>query len=148
MKLNWGTSIVIAITLFIGFIMYMVITMTTQKAYDHDMVVEDYYKKEMTLNDKLQKIENGKLYASDIIFNANPNGLLLSFPKELENLIEAQIYAYRASDKNLDFNHSIQLNDNREALVNKSLTKGLWKFTLAFSHQNKDYLITKSITIQ
>ncbi|MBS3739245.1 FixH family protein [Mesohalobacter halotolerans] len=148
MKLNWGTSIVIAMTLFIGFIMYMVITMTTQKAYDHDLVVEEYYKKEMTLNDKLQKIENGKLYATDIKFNANPNGLLLSFPEELKSLSEANIFAYRASDKALDFNSSITLNSQGEALVNRPLARGLWEFTLAFTYQDKDYLITKSANIQ
>lgn len=128
--------------------MYMVISMTTQKAYDHDMVVEDYYKKEMTLNEKLQKIENGKLYAADIKFNANPNGLLLSFPEKLKGLSEASIFAYRASDKALDFNSPIALNSQGEALVNRSLKRGFWKFTLAFTYQNKDYLITKSITVQ
>lgn len=148
MKLNWGKSIVLAIILFIGFIMYMVITMTTQKAYNHDLVVEEYYKKEMTLNEKLQKIENGKLYAAEVIFNANSNGILLTFPKELQELSGASIYGYRPSDKGLDFNSSIKLNSQGEALVNKPIAKGLWEFTLAFSHDNKDFLITKSINIQ
>jgi hypothetical protein len=98
MKLNWGTSIVIAMVLFISFIMYMVITMTTQKAYDHDLVVDEYYKKEMTFNDKLQKIENGKLYASEIKFTANQGGLLLNFPKELQDIEKIDVYGYRASD--------------------------------------------------
>lgn len=148
MKLNWGKSIVLAMVLFIGFIMYMVITMTTQKDYDHDLVVEEYYKKEMTLNDKLQKIENGKIYASEIKFTANPNGLLINLPEELQELSVAEIYAYRASDKDLDFNSSIKLNSQREALVNRPLKKGLWKFTLAFTLKNKEYLITKSVNIQ
>ena len=38
MKLNWGTGIVLAIVAFIGFIMYFVITMSTDTAYSHDLV--------------------------------------------------------------------------------------------------------------
>ncbi|MGX1023795.1 FixH family protein [Flavobacterium sp. CS20] len=148
MKLNWGTSIVIAMVLFISFIMYMVITMTTQKAYDHDLVVDEYYKKEMTFNDKLQKIENGKLYASEIKFTANQGGLLLNFPKELQDIEKIDVYGYRASDKDLDFNSSIKLNSQGETLVNRPLDRGLWEFTLAFSHGGKEYLITKSFNIQ
>ena len=47
MKLNWGTGIVIAFVGFISFIMYFVITMNTDKALDHDLVTEDYYKEEL-----------------------------------------------------------------------------------------------------
>lgn len=148
MKLDWGKSIVLAMVLFISFIMYMVITMTTQKEYNHDMVVEEYYKKEMTLNDKLEKINNGKEFEDDITFKANQKGLLLAFPESLKDLKTAKIYAYRASDKNLDFNTSISLNKIREALIQKNLASGPWEFTLEFTVDKKQYLIKKNMNIQ
>ena len=49
MKINWGTAIVIAFVCFISFIMYFVISMSTDKKYDHDLVVEDYYGQELQL---------------------------------------------------------------------------------------------------
>ncbi|MCK5400025.1 MAG: FixH family protein, partial [Flavobacteriaceae bacterium] len=47
MKMNWGTGIVIAFIGFIAFIMFFVITMSTNKKYEHDLVTEDYYKEEL-----------------------------------------------------------------------------------------------------
>ena len=40
MKFNWGTGIVIAIMAFMGFILYFVITMSTNNSYSHDLVTE------------------------------------------------------------------------------------------------------------
>ena len=47
MKWNWGTGLVVAMALFIGFILYMVITMSTDKKFSFDLVTEEYYAKEM-----------------------------------------------------------------------------------------------------
>ena len=148
MKLNWGKSIVLAIILFIGFIMFMVIQMTTQKEFDHDLVVEEYYKKEMTLNDKLEKLNNGRTYENKISFVANANGVLLKFPENLKKINKSELYGYRASDKGLDFKSPIKMNENREALVNRPLKSGPWEFTLAFTLDSKDYLVKKTINIQ
>ena len=45
MKISWGTGIVLALAAFISFILFLVISMTTNKELDHDLVVEEYYKK-------------------------------------------------------------------------------------------------------
>lgn len=148
MKLNWGKSIVLAMVLFIGFIMFMVVQMITGPEYDHDLVVDEYYKDELTLNDKLDKIENGKAYKADINFSGNPNGLLLQFPEALSTLSDLNVEGYRPSDKDLDFMLPLTIDDNREALVNKPLAKGIWKFSVSFSFEGKDYLISKTLNIQ
>ena len=44
MKINWGTGIVIGMTLFISFILYLVFNMLTDEKFDHDLVTEEYYK--------------------------------------------------------------------------------------------------------
>lgn len=122
--------------------------MTTQPEFDHDLVVEEYYKKEMTLNEKLEKLNNGKTYEREILFDANPNGLLLSFPEALKNIKNADVYGYRASDKELDFTTQISLNESREFLVNRPLKQGPWQFTLAFTIDAKSYLVKKTINIE
>ena len=148
MKLNWGKSIVLAMVLFIGFIMFMVVQMIVQPEYDHDLVVEEYYKKELTLNDKLDHIENGREFESDIKFLGNTNGLLLQFPESLTALSNLNVEAYRPSDKDLDFNTNLNIDENREALVNKPLARGIWKFSISFSLEDKEYLISKTLNIQ
>lgn len=148
MKLNWGKSIVLAMILFIGFIMFMVIQMTTTDEYDHDMVVEEYYKKELTLNDRIAQTENGNRHKNLIEFNASPNGLLLKFSEELANISNLQVEAYRPSDKSLDFNSNLELSSDYEALINKPLAKGIWKFTLTYNLEQENYLVSKTINIQ
>ncbi|MBQ0741490.1 FixH family protein, partial [Aquimarina celericrescens] len=58
MKLNWGTSIVIAFVLFIGFIMFMVVQMLSNKELEYDLVVESYYQKELTFQEDLDSAQN------------------------------------------------------------------------------------------
>jgi hypothetical protein len=55
MKINWGTSIFIAFVCFISFIMYFVITMSTDSAYKHDLVIEDYYGQELQFQNDIDK---------------------------------------------------------------------------------------------
>jgi len=148
MKLNWGKSIVLAMILFIGFIMFMVIQMTTKDEFDHDMVVEEYYKKELTLNDKIQQTENGKAHEALINFTARPNGLLLAFPEQLSGLKNLQLEAYRPSDKSLDFNLNLKLNQNQEVLVDRAIAKGIWKFTISYDNEQESYLISKTLNVQ
>lgn len=47
MKFNWGTGIVIAIAGFMSFIIYFVITMSTDKNYSYDLVTDKYYQQEL-----------------------------------------------------------------------------------------------------
>ena len=47
MKINWGTGLAIVMGLFITFILYFVIRISTEDKYDYDLVSEEYYKKEV-----------------------------------------------------------------------------------------------------
>ena len=53
MKINWGTAIVLVFIGFISFIMYFVIKMNTNKKYEHDLVTEDYYSKELAFQEEI-----------------------------------------------------------------------------------------------
>lgn len=148
LKLNWGKSIVLAMVLFISFIMYMVVTMMTDKAYDHDMVVEEYYKKEQTLNQRIESQNNGETVKNLISFQANTNGLLVSVTEELIDISNINLSAYRASDKSKDFTSTLKFDNQNEALIQRKLIPGLWQFTLSFSKDERDFLVTKTINIQ
>ncbi len=148
MKLNWGKSLVLAMILFIGFIMYMVVTMMSDKGYDHEMVVEEYYKKELTLNEKIESQRNAESIKDYIQLKANPKGVLISLTEELAELKTAEFSAYRASDITKDFTVKLNFNAEREALVNKALISGVWEFSLSFTKDGKDYLLTDKIKIE
>lgn len=50
MKINWGTGIVLAFIGFITFILYFVFRMSTDDSANHDLVTEEYYKKNCRIN--------------------------------------------------------------------------------------------------
>ena len=61
MKLNWGTGIVLAFIGFIAFILYFVINVITNDKYNHDLVIEDYYKAEIESNSSSSKKQHGSI---------------------------------------------------------------------------------------
>ena len=58
MKINWGTGIVLAFIGFITFILYFVFRMSTDDRANHDLVTEEYYKKELSYQ---QEIDASKM---------------------------------------------------------------------------------------
>lgn len=79
MKLNWGQSIVVALILFIGFIMYFVITMMTDQKYDNDLVVESYYEKDLTLQNDIDQKKNAMALEERVTIDKSEQGLMVTF---------------------------------------------------------------------
>lgn len=144
--MNWGRGIVLAIVLFIGFIMYFVIDMTTNSKYDHDLVTEKYYEKELTYQKKLDASQNAKNLGEGITYKRTPEGLLITFPKVLEpKEVKGKVFLYRPSNKNLDFELPISLSNNNLLVPEKSLLDGRWNMTIDVNHKGTPYLFTKEI---
>jgi len=146
MKLNWGTSIVIAFILFIGFIMFFVVNMLTDDKYDHDLVVESYYKKNLTLQKDIDDSKKALALDQNVEINLAEEGLEIIFPTEFNFAdIQAELFMYRPSDKALDFTTNLKLKSSRFVLLHKDFTSGRWDAILKFSYNNEDYMVTKKI---
>ena len=146
MKINWGTGIVIAIGLFMAFILVLVIKMTTDKNYSHDMVVEEYYKKELAFQDEIDAQKNASLLSESIKGSKVANGWLLTFPNELESpKIKGTVFLYRPSNKQLDFDFPIELSGSNLLIPDESLLGGRWNITVNWEYDGKSYLYKESI---
>lgn len=146
MRINWGTAIVIVIAGFIGFIMYFVINMVTNDTYDHDLVVEDYYQKELKFQSDIEKEENSKTLKTNIIWKKTKNGILLKFPKELDiKKIKGHVFLYRPSNKALDFKIPISLSNYNLLIPKNKLLDGRWNISIDWTYNNEAYLYKKSI---
>ena len=60
MKINWGTSIVIAFILFMSFIFYFIIKVQTNSLYNNELVVEEYYKHDAHFGEEMVKVQNAE----------------------------------------------------------------------------------------
>ncbi|NJY62032.1 FixH family protein [Salinimicrobium sp. CDJ15-81-2] len=146
MKISWGTAIVMAIVSFISFIMFFVVTMITDKAYSHDLVVEEYYKTELTFQEQLDKTENATLLSENINVEKTSEGVVITFPAELEfSKIEGKVFLYRPSNKQLDFEIPLSLSSNQLLVPDKRLAGGRWNIIIDWTYQDEAYYFKEDI---
>ncbi len=146
MKLNWGTGIVIAIIAFVSFIMIMVITMITNKKYNHDLVTEQYYQKELTYQENIDAIKNAKELKEPIQINQTKKGLQIVFPSNFNKKeIKGKVFLYRPSNKTLDFEIPISLANTYLLVPEINLLGGRWNISVAFQYKDKEYLHQQEI---
>lgn len=148
MKLNWGTSIVIAFVLFIGFIMFMVVQMLSKKELEYDLVVESYYQKELTFQGDLDSAQNAADLTNQVKIDVVSSELQIVFPSEFDHSkIKGELFMYRPSDKALDFTVQLQLDSHDFILPTSLLKSGKWEVNLKFNYEGEDYFIQKKIRI-
>lgn len=146
MKINWGTGIVIAFIAFISFIMYFVINMNINKKYDHDLVTEDYYKKELEFQNDIDKETNAKNLVENLSWKKTTEGLVITFPETLikEN-ITGKVFLYRPSNKQFDFETELSLSNHNLLIPDKRLLDGRWNIKVDWKYNGKSYLYKKEI---
>ena len=146
MRINWGTGIVIGMILFIGFILYLVITMSTDKKYSHDLVTEAYYEKEMAYQDEIDAETNMQGLSNAIVGAKTKDGWLIQFPDDIipEKLV-GTLFLYRPSNKQLDFDVPIELSGPNLLIPNERLLDGRWNITMEWEYEGKKYLYKKQI---
>ena len=127
--------------------MYFVISMSTNKKYDHDLVVEDYYGQELEFQNDIDKEKNSKTLSSNITWKKTKEGILITFPENLDiNNIEGKVFLYRPSNKQLDFETPISLSNHNLLIPDKRLLDGRWNIKVDWKYNNNSYLYKTEIT--
>ena len=145
MKLNWGTSIVIAFVAFISFILFFVVRMSTDYRANHDLVTEDYYKATLEYQDEINAEQNANTNAQ-LHVEKSSEGVLLTFPENLDlEIIKGTVSLYRPSNKNLDFDLPINLSKPHLLIPDKRLLDGRWDIKVAWEYEGEMYLHKESI---
>ena len=146
MKINWGTGIVITIIAFISFIMYFVITMSTNNDYSHDLVTDKYYQKELTYQQEIDAETNAKKLEEKVSIIRSSKGLQINFPKNFSPKdIKGKVFLYRPSNKQLDFELPISITNTYLLVPEKRLLDGRWNITVSWNHKNIPYLFKKEL---
>ncbi len=147
MKINWGTGILIAFAVFISFILFFVIRMSTDDRAHHDLVTEDYYKAELNYQNEINAETNARDAKIPIKINRTTEGLLLEFPEEYRSdSVIGTVSLYRPSNKLLDFDVSLRLSDLHLLIPDKRLLDGRWDIKVSWEYEGKKYLHKESIT--
>lgn len=147
MKFNWGTGIVLSFIAFIAFILYFVVLSFRDPASNHDLVTDDYYKKELNYQQDLDASRNLEQFGGGVQALITEDGLLIEFPAAMEAAkINGTVSLYRPSNKQLDFETPIQLS-NKQMLIPKSrLLDGRWDIRISWTYEGKPYLYRSRMT--
>lgn len=146
MKINWGTGIVIGMALFISFILYLVFNMLTDEKFDHDLVTEEYYKKELLFQQEIDAETRGNELVENISDRRTENGWLIEFPEDL-NLadVSGNLNFYRPSNAKLDFDIPLNLESHSIEISDENLIPGRWNIIIHWEYQGETYLYKKEI---
>ena len=146
MKFNWGTGIVITIIAFIAFIMYFVITMSTDNNYSHDLVTDQYYQAELNYQQEIDAEKNLNALNEKVSIQKNEKGLLINFPSKFKNeKVEGKVFLYRPSSKQLDFEIPISISDTYLLVPEQRLVDGRWNIKILWKHKNTNYLYKEEL---
>ena len=147
MKINWGTGIVIAFVLFISFIMFFVVKSLTDESLEHELVIEDYYKKELQFQEELDAEQLAKDRGADVKVWREEGGLMMEFPEgQNPEEIKGKVFLYRPSDKQFDFEVAISLSDPHLLIPKDRLLDGRWNLEVQWTYRGDTYRVKKLIT--
>ncbi|MBC7605513.1 MAG: FixH family protein [Burkholderiales bacterium] len=146
MKINWGTSIVIAFALFMSFILYFIIKVQADSNYDNELVVEEYYNHDAKFSAEMERIQNAEDLTEKAVITNYSNGIVIVFPNSFNaQSIKCKVSLYRPSNKKLDFDVPISLSDAALLIPKSDLVGGRWDINMEWHYQGKDYLTKKII---
>ena len=147
-KIGWGTSIVIAIALFMSFILYFVIKVQSDSKYDNDLVVEEYYKKDALYGEDYIKMQNAQdLAVKPQVIQTN-DSIEIRFPEAFDpKNIQGKVSFYRPSNKKLDFQVPISLSKPSLLIPKMNLVGGRWDIFIDWEYQSKSYKMKETLYI-
>lgn len=149
MKINWGTSIVIAFVLFASFISYFIIKVETDSKYDNDLVVEEYYKHDAKFGEEMVRIQNAQDLKSKPLITSTLGEITIVFPNLYSpKNIKGKVSLYRPSNKKLDFEIPISLSNSSLLIPKTNLVGGRWDINMEWQYEGKSYLTKETVYIK
>ena len=149
MKINWGTGIVIAIALFMAFILYFVIKVQTNSKYDNELVVQEYYKHDAHFGDEMVRAQNAQDLPQKPVITNNEDGITIAFPDVfVPKDIKGKVSFYRSSSEKMDFDVPISLTGSSLLIPKKRLLGGRWEINMEWQYDGKQYLTKKTTYIK
>lgn len=146
---NWPVVIVAVLLLFGGYILYMVVQAMRS---DVDLVRKDYYEQTLTYQDQIDNVERTNALAVPITIAANHPGdyLTVQFPEVFANKsVSGNIELFRPSNKDLDVELPLRLDENQRQLINTSqLQKGLWRIKINSQAEGEKYFVEKDVVLE
>lgn len=141
--MNWGKGIFIALSIFIVFIVTLVVIMFRQNV---ELETEDYYLQEIAYQDEITALNNAQALAELPEIKLNDQHLTVQLPGEAE-YTNVVLNLLRPDDKSKD--QEISITNTRTFLIdNKDLSQGKYLIKLSYEVDGKPCLQKDEIYIK
>lgn len=145
MKLNWGHKIAIVYTLFVGFMVFMLVLSMQE---DHELVTQDYYEQELQVQKRIDASKN--LGDADLDVEITPsNGELfirvkgIDAPQKTKGIVKL----YKPDDSSLDESIGLQLDESGRMIIKPKGKKGRYTISLDFEVDGTPFYREKDILL-
>lgn len=141
-KITWGHGVVIALGLFILFILSLIF-LFTRGWQNAEMVSDNYYQEELVYQNVIDAKNNADKLLVKPTFSQSPAGITITFPKEI-TLDENKVlfHLFRTNDGNLDIEKEISLGEDGKILIPKQvLVEGSYTLIINWDSNKTPYQI-------
>ncbi|MEN8137943.1 MAG: FixH family protein [Bacteroidota bacterium] len=149
MKFNWGHGIALFLIVFVVTTVGVVIKISTDDTYSHELVSENYYEDELKYQEEIDYVKNASELSSPVRYRATSDGLLISFPKDFSlSEYKGTVKMQRPSNKILDLEIPIVLDENHQMLISRDKAlEGKWNLRIEWEASEKKYLYKAKIRL-
>lgn len=143
-KINWGKGILIAFGLFVTFILSFVYRVQSNPEYDNELVVEEYYKRDMRYSEEMEKMQRAAGLKERPQVTVSGQAVELRFP--VGYVPESgTVSLYRPSSGKLDFDCPLRLEENVMVLPAERLAGGRWNIAVEWQKDGQRYLVRQQL---
>lgn len=144
--MNWGAKIVLVFGVFVMGIVYMVITASRQNI---DLVVPDYYEKELQFQQQIDAVKRTHALSSPVQCSIEGDSLQVIFPAEFASAtLQADVWLYNIADQKKDFRKTCSTIAGKIMMRVPVYNKGLHEVKITWNLAGKKYYHEQKLFIQ
>lgn len=143
--MNWGFKIIIAYSIFVGGILYLVVRASGEK---FDMVEPDYYQAELKFQQRIDQEKRTAALSAPPTINLIPSHQIkIGFPEELKGKqLTGEALLYSPSDENKDVKIPFQCTDSLLISMPEKM-RGYYHLKLEWSTDEKSFYYTEKLLL-
>lgn len=137
-KPGWGTQLLIGMGVFI---LFLVILFGILINNHQEIVVEDYYPREMKYQEIINLKQNYALLGEPIQLSFDPEGLHIILPKKLKGLpVSGSLWFYAPNDRSADFELPLEVDStNRQLIPSQLLVRSRYQLKMTWNAGTTGY---------
>jgi nitrogen fixation protein FixH len=146
MKLNWGTGIVIFLSLFMAALISFVVFAWRQ---DVNLVYKNYYEKGVDYSARMEVDKRSAAFSEQISFEMLSDSVKILFSENLASAIESgNVMFFRPSDHHKDISLPIVLRDSIFTISKSNLISGRYIVKISWLTGGIEYEVDKTCIIK